>query len=164
MASHTSKAFLSLGRVNVPGLGLQTAVCRVKYATRLFITFPDRNKGKCLGRRSEATSQSESQLQAKLTAGNARASEGSLWPLTAWCFSNLGATLNVTNYLHRLKLFGTGNWGLGQASWWRCWSCSLCHSAHYHLPASIRSKFLQKLSTKFKGNLGLSIVWHVSLK
>ncbi|XP_044050340.1 28S ribosomal protein S35, mitochondrial [Siniperca chuatsi] len=45
MASHTSKAFLSLGRINVPGLGLQKSVSRVTYATALSINSPTGNKG-----------------------------------------------------------------------------------------------------------------------
>ncbi|XP_059192148.1 small ribosomal subunit protein mS35 [Centropristis striata] len=34
MASHTSKAFLSLGRINVSGLGLQKSVSRLTYGTQ----------------------------------------------------------------------------------------------------------------------------------
>lgn len=56
MASHTGKAFLSLGRVNVPGLGLHTRMCRLTYATGLPMNPPGMNKGKFLGRRSEVTS------------------------------------------------------------------------------------------------------------
>ena len=33
MASHTSKAFLSLGRINVSGVGLQKSLSRATYAT-----------------------------------------------------------------------------------------------------------------------------------
>ncbi|XP_051237494.1 28S ribosomal protein S35, mitochondrial [Dicentrarchus labrax] len=35
MAAHTSRAFLSLGRINVPGLGLHKSVSRVTYSTGL---------------------------------------------------------------------------------------------------------------------------------
>ncbi|TDH09389.1 hypothetical protein EPR50_G00086330 [Perca flavescens] len=45
MASHTSKAFLSLGRINVSGLGLQKSVSRVTYATDLSIRSSNVNKG-----------------------------------------------------------------------------------------------------------------------
>ncbi|XP_073328998.1 small ribosomal subunit protein mS35 [Pagrus major] len=45
MASHTSKAFLSLGRINVHGLGLQRPLSRVTYATALSINSPNTNKG-----------------------------------------------------------------------------------------------------------------------
>ncbi|GAA6223918.1 28S ribosomal protein S35, mitochondrial [Lates japonicus] len=45
MASHTSKALLCLGRINVPGLGRQTLVSRVTYATALPVKFTARMKG-----------------------------------------------------------------------------------------------------------------------
>ncbi|XP_032379135.1 small ribosomal subunit protein mS35 [Etheostoma spectabile] len=45
MASHTSKAFLSLGRINVSGLGLQKLVSRVTYATDVSMQSSYVNKG-----------------------------------------------------------------------------------------------------------------------
>uniref|UniRef100_UPI0037E8936D small ribosomal subunit protein mS35 n=1 Tax=Semicossyphus pulcher TaxID=241346 RepID=UPI0037E8936D len=45
MASHTSKALLSLGRINVPGLGLHSSVSRVTYATALSTNSNKGNKG-----------------------------------------------------------------------------------------------------------------------
>ncbi|XP_067446442.1 small ribosomal subunit protein mS35 [Thunnus thynnus] len=45
MASHTSKAFLSLGRINVACFGLHGSVSRVTYATALTINSPPGNKG-----------------------------------------------------------------------------------------------------------------------
>lgn len=44
MASHTSKAFLSLGRIHFPGLGLQKPVSRVTYATALYPNSSNGNK------------------------------------------------------------------------------------------------------------------------
>lgn len=58
MASYTCKAFLSLGRINVPYIGLHNAITRVTYATALSITsstgnkgFPDRGGRGSLGRK-----------------------------------------------------------------------------------------------------------------
>lgn len=45
MASHTSKAFLSLGRINVAGFGLQTPVSRATYATGLSVNSSKGNIG-----------------------------------------------------------------------------------------------------------------------
>ncbi|XP_031712010.1 small ribosomal subunit protein mS35 [Anarrhichthys ocellatus] len=45
MASHTSKAFLSLGRINASGLGLQRPVSRVTYATDSSVNASAGNKG-----------------------------------------------------------------------------------------------------------------------
>ncbi|XP_054476386.1 28S ribosomal protein S35, mitochondrial [Anoplopoma fimbria] len=45
MASHTCKAFLSLGRINASGLGLQRPVSRVTYATDVSINSSNGNKG-----------------------------------------------------------------------------------------------------------------------
>ncbi|XP_053175005.1 28S ribosomal protein S35, mitochondrial [Scomber japonicus] len=45
MASHTSKAFLSLGRINAPSLGLAGYVSRVTYATGLTINSSPGKKG-----------------------------------------------------------------------------------------------------------------------
>ncbi|XP_034541363.1 28S ribosomal protein S35, mitochondrial [Notolabrus celidotus] len=44
MASHTSKAFLSLGRINVAGLGLQNYMSRVTYVTAVSANSPKGNK------------------------------------------------------------------------------------------------------------------------
>ncbi|KAM4618925.1 small ribosomal subunit protein mS35 isoform 2-T2 [Polymixia lowei] len=45
MAAHTSKAFLSLGRINGPGLGFHNSLTRVTYATALSTTNSTGNKG-----------------------------------------------------------------------------------------------------------------------
>ncbi|KAM7002601.1 small ribosomal subunit protein mS35 [Tautogolabrus adspersus] len=45
MASYTSKAFLSLGRISVSGLGLNNSATRVTYATALSTNSPKGNKG-----------------------------------------------------------------------------------------------------------------------
>ncbi|KAF7667646.1 hypothetical protein LDENG_00055870 [Lucifuga dentata] len=45
MAAHTSKAFLSLGRLNVSGFGLHRSVNRIRYATLLSTNSPSGNKG-----------------------------------------------------------------------------------------------------------------------
>ncbi|XP_070687047.1 small ribosomal subunit protein mS35 [Pempheris klunzingeri] len=45
MASHTSKAFLSLGRINIPRLGLQKTASRVTYSTGLSVNSANKKKG-----------------------------------------------------------------------------------------------------------------------
>ncbi|XP_060891831.1 small ribosomal subunit protein mS35 [Labrus mixtus] len=45
MASHTSKAFLSLGRLNIAGLGLNNSASRVTYARALSTNSPKGDKG-----------------------------------------------------------------------------------------------------------------------
>lgn len=45
MASHASKAFLSLGRVNIPSYGLWKSVSKVSYTTGLSINSSNVNEG-----------------------------------------------------------------------------------------------------------------------
>ncbi|KAM3609649.1 uncharacterized protein V6R79_018179 [Siganus canaliculatus] len=45
MATHTSKAFLALGRINVPALGLQKSLSRLRYSTGLSADTSNGNKG-----------------------------------------------------------------------------------------------------------------------
>lgn len=71
MASHTGRAFLSLGRINAAAFGLQKPVNRVTYATALPVKSSTGNKGEFDCRYKTIDANSESVLHDKLATSNA---------------------------------------------------------------------------------------------